>query len=104
MSIAEHLNGFDSDSLRRALTKCCAANRWVEAMIGARPLADDEQVRRAAAENWWKLDRADWLEAFAAHPKIGDVDSLRAKFAGTRAWAGSEQSGVADASEATLLR
>ena len=30
---------------------------------------------------------ADWLEAFAAHPRIGDLDALRAKFAATAAWA-----------------
>lgn len=27
-----------------------------------------------------------WLEAFAAHPRIGDVNSLRKKFASTADW------------------
>ena len=27
-----------------------------------------------------------WLEAFAAHPRIGDVDTLRKKFASTANW------------------
>ena len=45
---------------------------------------------------------ADWLLAFDAHPKIGDVDSLREKYAATKAMAGSEQGAVADADEETL--
>ena len=51
------------------------------------------------------LTRADWLEAFAHHPRIGDVDALRAKFStlgATKAWAGDEQAGARDAAEATL--
>ena len=102
MSIAEYLNNLEVEPLRSALIKCCASRRWVDQMIAARPFGNDSLVLEAAASNWWNLDCEDWLEAFAAHPKIGDVDSLRAKFANTRAWAGGEQAGVAAASEATL--
>ena len=49
-----------------------------------------------------KLKNADWLEAFAAHPRIGDREALRAKFATTAAWAGEEQRGAAAAPETTL--
>src|SRR5262249_5689370 len=44
----------------------------------------------------------DWLEAFAAHPRIGAVESLRKKFATTAAWAAGEQAGVAGAPETVL--
>jgi OHCU decarboxylase len=44
------------------------------------------------------------LAAFAAHPRIGDVDSLRTKFAHTKTWASGEQAGVDAASEDTLIR
>ncbi len=40
-----------------------------------------------------------WLEAFAAHPKIGDVDSLRMTFVGNEKWSAREQAGVDDANE-----
>ena len=53
----------------------------------------------AADEIWAGLDRTDWLEAFAAHPRIGDLDSLRKKFASTADWASGEQAGVAGAGE-----
>lgn len=26
---------------------------------------------------WWSLSKADWLEAFRAHPRIGDAVALR---------------------------
>ena len=45
---------------------------------------------------------ADWLEAFAAHPRIGDLDALRKKFASTANWCAGEQAGVAAADEAVL--
>lgn len=46
-----------------------------------------------------KLDRLDWLEALAAHPRIGDLHSLREKFASTADWASGEQAGVAGAGD-----
>ncbi|NUO80414.1 2-oxo-4-hydroxy-4-carboxy-5-ureidoimidazoline decarboxylase [candidate division KSB1 bacterium] len=67
------------------------------------PFQTKEELCAAAEEAWFKLLPNDWLEAFAHHPKIGDVDSLRAKFASTRQWAEGEQAGVHEASEAVLL-
>ena len=53
------------------------------------------------------LEREDWLEAFAGHPKIGDLDALRRKLgvAAERAdaeLAGSEQIGTARAADDVL--
>src|SRR5204862_7995938 len=52
---------------------------------------------------WHALTRAEWLEAFAAHPKIGDLEALRSKYTQTAAWSAGEQAGLAGALEATLL-
>ena len=48
------------------------------------------------------LGAADWREAFAHHPRIGDVESLRERFRSTASWAEDEQRGASAASEATL--
>ena len=72
-------------------------------MIDARPYADDAAVVQQATDIWEHVQPADWLEAFLAHPKIGDVESLRAKFANTRDWASTEQAGV-NAASATVLQ
>jgi 2-oxo-4-hydroxy-4-carboxy-5-ureidoimidazoline decarboxylase len=104
-SIGNYLNRLDETSLREQLTKCCSSERWIDRTVVERPFTVNNQfLLRDAAEFWWQMEREDWLEAFAAHPKIGDVDSLRAKFGNTRAWASGEQAGVAVASDETLRR
>ena len=72
-------------------------------MLAARPFASAEALHAASDRVDASLERADWLEAFTHHPKIGDISSLRAKFANTKGWASGEQSGTASASEETLV-
>lgn len=97
------LNGMTDDEARQALLRCCASRRWAEGMLARRPFESLAGLEATADWLWWKLERADWLEAFAGHPRIGgDIDQLRRKFQSTSGWSEAEQSGVADASEATL--
>jgi 2-oxo-4-hydroxy-4-carboxy-5-ureidoimidazoline decarboxylase len=102
VSVISVLNSRDIAGVRAALTRCCAAEAWVEGMLARRPFADEEAVIDAAYEVGETLLDDDWMEAFAAHPMIGDVATLRAKFAATRELAAGEQSGVAGAHQATL--
>src|SRR5437870_2526047 len=89
------LNAMPPAAARAALLRCCGSRRWADAMTGCRSFASADDVLRAAAEVEAGLDRADWLEAFAAHPRIGDMDSLRKKFATTADLCAGEQAGVA---------
>jgi 2-oxo-4-hydroxy-4-carboxy-5-ureidoimidazoline decarboxylase len=66
------------------------------------PADDMVEILEDAEEQWWKCSEADWKEAFAHHPKIGDVESLKKKFAATAQWASGEQSGVTTASQQTI--
>jgi 2-oxo-4-hydroxy-4-carboxy-5-ureidoimidazoline decarboxylase len=91
----DELNAMSSDTAHAAFLRCCGSSRWADAMTARRPFASAADVVRAATEIEANLKSADWLEAFAAHPRIGDVDSLRTKFASTADLAGAEQSGVA---------
>ena len=102
MTTAELLNSLDAEAARRVLANCCAANAWVEGMLALRPFANDEAVIEAAAQAAQSLSEVDWLEAFAAHPLIGNVESLRQKYAATRQLAAGEHAGVAGADETTL--
>ena len=86
MTVATYINGLAGDAARAALTRCCASTHWVKRMLAGRPYASDQQIFQAAEREWWALDRGDWLEAFAAHPRIGE----RA----TDAWSSGEQRGV----------
>ena len=71
-------------------------------MARLRPFDSEAALFEAAERIWWGLAPADWLEAFAAHPKIGDRDAIRAKFAATAAWSAREQAGIEGASEDVL--
>lgn len=66
------------------------------------PFGSLEALLDAARAEWFALTPADWQEAFAAHPRIGDLSSLRERFAGTRHLAAHEQSGVDGAPEDVL--
>jgi OHCU decarboxylase len=96
------LNSLSEAEARAALLRCCGATRWAEQMTARRPFAAEADLFAAARDIAKTLTRNDWLEAFAAHPKIGDLDSLRSKFAHTAAWSAQEQSSLSSAAETTL--
>ena len=102
MDALSRLNEESAGAARDELRRCCGASRWVEAMNARRPFRDQESLLTAADEVWWDLEEPDWREAFAHHPKIGDADALRRRFASTREWAAGEQSGVRSATDETL--
>ena len=87
--MAAYLNALPRSEAEIALKRCCGARRWVERMLAGLPYASDATLLEAAEREWWTLERADWLEAFAAHPRIGER--------GGDTWSRGEQSGVDDA-------
>lgn len=87
-----------------ALLGVCHSSRWAEALADQRPFGSWSRLLLAARDTWRGLDHADWLEAFAAHPRIGeDPARLRARFAATAKQSGAEQAGIRGAGEETLL-
>ncbi len=69
-----------------------------------RPFADAVDLHAKADEVFDQLADADWLEAFECHPQIGDLNSLRMKYAGNDRWSSGEQSGISNANERVLQR
>ena len=101
------LNTLPHQQLIAELTKCCGSPAWVNKMLPFFPADDLVELLEDAEEQWFKCGEADWKEAFARHPKIGDIDSLKKKFASTAdpiaiGWASGEQSGVSTASQKTI--
>jgi 2-oxo-4-hydroxy-4-carboxy-5-ureidoimidazoline decarboxylase len=90
------------EEARRLLQMCCGATRWIERMLARRPYRDRAPLLDAAREEWFALSTSDWLEAFAQHPKIGDREALRDRFAATRHLSEQEQKRLNSASEAVL--
>ncbi|QDU90743.1 Uric acid degradation bifunctional protein PucL [Pirellulimonas nuda] len=97
------LNACEADAADGLLAACCGACAWRRAMAAARPFADLGDFHRKAEGCFDSLVRDDWLEAFAHHPKIGDLQSMRMKYAGNSAWSRGEQAGVDAATDAVLL-
>lgn len=84
------------------LTRCCGSSAWVQRMLPFIPADDMVELLEDAEEQWWLCSEGDWKEAFTHHPKIGDMDALKKKFASTSAWAVGEQGAVNSASEEVL--
>ena len=98
----ERLDAASPEVAGELLAKCCGSKRWVARMLEHRPFLSDATLRATADAAWADLDRADYLEAFSHHPRLGeDMAKLRAKFHAAD-WSAGEQSGVAAANEATL--
>jgi 2-oxo-4-hydroxy-4-carboxy-5-ureidoimidazoline decarboxylase len=104
MMTLDAFNALPEDEARQALTRCCGATSWAEQVVARRPFEAYEDLLAASADVSKSLKPQDWLEAFSHHPKIGDVESLRKKFAATRNWSESEQQSVQQASTAVLER
>jgi 2-oxo-4-hydroxy-4-carboxy-5-ureidoimidazoline decarboxylase len=100
----DELNALPRKQAEARFRDCCAADPWVQGMVDNRPYASRDAMLRQSQRLWPALSEQDWLQAFEAHPKIGDVDSLRRKYASTKALASSEQAGARQAPEAVLQR
>jgi 2-oxo-4-hydroxy-4-carboxy-5-ureidoimidazoline decarboxylase len=98
------IDGAAEAEARQLLKMCCGSSRWVGRMMARRPFATERGALAAARDEWFALDREDWLEAFGHHPRIGDRDALKHRFASTRTLSKGEQSGVSAASEEVLSR
>ncbi|MBL7940031.1 MAG: 2-oxo-4-hydroxy-4-carboxy-5-ureidoimidazoline decarboxylase [Flavobacteriales bacterium] len=87
-----------------AFIQCCSSQRWAERMVIDRPFESLSEMLEISDRIWEECDIDDYMEAFAGHPRIGDVESLAKKYASTKAWAGGEQKGVEGADRAILER
>ena len=96
------LNGLSANNAEAEFLKCCGSERWARLMTEARPFEALDEVLTEADRVWWSLNEADWLEAFRAHPKIGEKKAAAAQSAEAQKWSAQEQSGVAQASAETV--
>jgi 2-oxo-4-hydroxy-4-carboxy-5-ureidoimidazoline decarboxylase len=96
------INDASPDEAQHIFLQCCTSKRWIEKMVKSRPYATVADVLRQADVHWQDLGEEDYLEAFEGHPKIGDVNSLKKKYANTKKLAAGEQSGVDTASDAVI--
>ena len=58
--------------MERRLIACCGSRAWASEVAGRRPYSDFHALLETADAIWSSLEPSDWLEAFAAHPRLGD--------------------------------
>ena len=92
----DELNALDAAAAGCELLRCCGSARWARLMAGARPFPGVDAMLAKGDAVWSSLGPADWLEAFEAHPRIGDTPR--------QDWAEQEQTGVRTASDAVRDR
>ena len=95
-------NDMTPEQANEAMQRCCSASRWAQSVVAGRPYASLAALMDFAAECWGNMQESDWLEAFDGHPRIGDPESLKAKYRATLATASGEQSSVQSANEETI--
>ncbi|MEE4299344.1 MAG: 2-oxo-4-hydroxy-4-carboxy-5-ureidoimidazoline decarboxylase [Pseudomonadales bacterium] len=101
----EAFNGLEVDEAVARLRTCCESERWARAVADARPYGSPDALLADARVRWREADEAELLAAFAAHPRIGDVARLRARFSrGGDDPANREQGQVLTADDAVLQR
>lgn len=93
------LNALSGADAAAAFKRCCGSTKWAAAMTVARPFEDVAALLRIGERVWWSLGIDDHLEAFAAHPRIGES---KAPASGDAKWSQGEQRGAAGASAQTL--
>jgi len=69
----ESFNALPTGEAEARLFSCCASSDWARRMAAARPFGSFRELADEADRVWRSLSREGWLEAFAAHPKIGNV-------------------------------
>jgi OHCU decarboxylase len=87
------VNAMAQDETSAEMLACCGSKRWARRMAEARPFSGEDELFADADRIWAELSEDDWLEAFAAHPRIG------ARASGQAA---AEQAGARGASSETL--
>jgi 2-oxo-4-hydroxy-4-carboxy-5-ureidoimidazoline decarboxylase len=109
--VAEFLNSFnnadnkDSSVLARwnslppkeaalEILPCCGSNSWARQMVALRPIEDENSLIAASDKIWRSLAEADWMEAFAHHPRIGHSVAPATAPARSAQWSGEEQQKV----------
>jgi allantoicase len=85
-----------------AMRACCGSGEWAHRMAERRPFPDPSALFSTAEELWQALDVKEWLEAFRAHPRIGERKAQAPQDAQQRRWSEQEQQGARAADAGTL--
>jgi OHCU decarboxylase len=98
----DQLNELSARDAEAEFLKCCGSRRWAQAMAAARPFESEAQLLARADEISSSLTDQDWLEAFRAHPRIGEQQAAAGQTPQEANWSTHEQSGMEAAAADTV--
>ncbi|KAJ6338873.1 hypothetical protein OIU76_008352 [Salix suchowensis] len=82
---------------------CCGSTQFAKEMVKASPFASVHEAVAAARDIWFnKVDVNGWLEAFSAHPQIGQSPSPNHPAAAAQWSKGEQSTALATATTSTL--
>ena len=93
MTVSE-LDTLPADQAADLLRSCCGSSRWVKAMVARRPHGTLASLLAAADAAWRDTGPADWDEAFAHHPRIGESRAAVPVSETARGWSARVQGGL----------
>lgn len=97
MTALVELNALPAPSAIELLKQCCGSTEWANRVAAGRPYDSENALLEAAERVWWGLRREDWLEAFRAHPRLGE--SAATHRTQSAVWSSGEQAEVVKAGE-----
>lgn len=96
-------NKLAEEQAAREILPCCSSGAWATRMASKRPIQDEVSLLAVSDEVWRALSKADWLEAFRSHPRIGESGSEKSNSAQSSAWSDQEQQKAASSDEAVRM-
>eukprot|EP00873_Tetraselmis_striata_P025891 jgi/Tetstr1/446155/TSEL_003558.t1 len=88
-----------------ALLDCCHSEAFANGVLQRGAITDVDALLAAARSVWWnEVPVTGWLEAFAAHPRIGDVEGLKRKFGAFAEMSKGEQALAADTGDDAVFQ
>lgn len=98
----ERINRSGKPEAESMFRDCCGSARWASLMAESRPFTSEDELIDTAVAIWNDLETSTWLEAFSAHPMIGENKAAQAQQARSDEWSAGEQAGISSADD--LLR
>ena len=98
----ERINQATTSEADSMFEECCGSATWASMMTMMRPFASEDELIHIGAAVWNDrqiLQTEDWLEAFAAHPKIGETKAAPTQKARAAEWSAGEQAGMSSAGD-----
>lgn len=93
----ERINQASTSEADSMFEDCCGSATWASMMTMMRPFASEDELMKIGVAVWNDrqiLQAEDWLEAFAAHPKIGEEKAASTQQARAAEWSAGEQAGM----------